>query len=491
MTRWAIAIGLAAMVAAAGCAGGEHRAARDLYNDGLGKLDAQKYDDAEKAFLDAINQAGVDPELRFRAAFDLAMAYAEHARSLQGGQDADFDQALHLLHQAEAWFQDALRIRPDADAKANLAIVKARAESLADDVNRGKNGLEPRLARLIDAQRGVRDQVQDIWDKVVAAGKAADPTAQRATYDAVATHERTLLADAGTILDMAGDEITSIGGKAKDKRTDEEQARLVQLQNLDLYVQDARTALSDARHHLHELAGDAARDSAELALDDLKRAREQLQDPITVLKMVAQDQLGLGEHTDPGPGHRAGREAGRRRRGDGAGVAGAGGAGGAAGPAARPGRGGPGAAGGRAGAPGGGRVAVAVAVVVVAVVVAGRERRGRADQAAPGHGRRGDAVGRGRERRHGQGQAGPRGRPHRRRGRRRARRGARAGPRHRAVLRLPPAHRSGVGRAAAGWSRCSAPRAGRASETRPRSRRCHRTSEPARSRTAWPRTRTA
>ncbi len=97
---------------------------------------------------------------------------------------------------------------------------------------------------------------------------------------------------------MAGDEIGAIGAKPEAERKDEEKARLIQLQNLDLYVQEARTALSDARRHAQGLAGELARASTEQALDALKRAREQLDDPIAVLRAVAADELALVEQVD-------------------------------------------------------------------------------------------------------------------------------------------------------------------------------------------------
>ena len=57
-----------ALALVAACDPGEHRAARDKYNEGVALLAKGDLDGAEKALLDARSQAGVDPELRFRAA---------------------------------------------------------------------------------------------------------------------------------------------------------------------------------------------------------------------------------------------------------------------------------------------------------------------------------------------------------------------------------------------------------------------------------------
>ncbi|HCL26927.1 MAG TPA: hypothetical protein DIC52_00635, partial [Candidatus Latescibacteria bacterium] len=55
--------------------------------------------------------------------------------------------------------------------------------------------------------------------------------------------------------------------------------------------------LSDARRRLRRLEGDRAHRRADVALAELKRAREQLLDPVTVLKGVMQDENLLLTHT--------------------------------------------------------------------------------------------------------------------------------------------------------------------------------------------------
>src|SRR3569832_794240 len=109
------------------CDKGEHRDAREKFNTGVEQLTAGKFEDAEKTLLEARSSAGVDPELRFRAAYDLGMAYAAHADQMKTGKDADLDKALELEQQALNWFSDAARQNKDAaDTKANLALVRAR-----------------------------------------------------------------------------------------------------------------------------------------------------------------------------------------------------------------------------------------------------------------------------------------------------------------------------------------------------------------------------
>ena len=89
---------------------------RAAYNRALDALGAHDLDAAEKGFLDARDRAGIDDELRFRAAFDLGCAYAARAESLEKEKPED---ALAALRSAAAWLRDAVRERPqEADARA-------------------------------------------------------------------------------------------------------------------------------------------------------------------------------------------------------------------------------------------------------------------------------------------------------------------------------------------------------------------------------------
>ena len=281
------------LVLLAGCLTGEHRDARDKYNEGVGQLVKGDYEAAEKALLDARSGAGVDPELRFRAAYDLGMAYATHADKTKGGKDADLAKALEQEQEAISWFSDALRLRPsDADTIANLAVVRARAQAIADDLRKGENKLEARLDAVMKDQRGVLDEARGAW-LTIKQGGGADPLAEQAVLTKLADRERGIVAEVGTIGDLASDEIDAIGKKKDDKREPKEQARMVQLKNLDLYLLDARARIAEARRKLQELAAQDGVARAEAALAALKRAREQLLDPIAVLGEVARDEVQM------------------------------------------------------------------------------------------------------------------------------------------------------------------------------------------------------
>ncbi|HEX7835868.1 MAG TPA: hypothetical protein VF469_00315, partial [Kofleriaceae bacterium] len=304
-----VAVGLvlgAAWLASTGLSGtgwlpsalsGEHRDARDKYNQGIAALARREYEAAEKALLDARSGAGVDPELRFRAAYDLGVAFAAHADQLRVGKDADLAKALELAQQAASWFGDAQRLRPDdTDTRTNLGIVRARIQAIGDELRKGEGKLEARLDRLLAEQRGVLDEARGAWLAIKETG-GADPLAQQGTLTHLADQERGISAESGVVGDLAADEIDAIGKKPEDKRSEEEKVRVIQLKNLDLYLMDGRTRVTEARRKLQELAAEDGVARSEAALVAFKRAREQLLDPITVMRQVAQDELAVLQDT--------------------------------------------------------------------------------------------------------------------------------------------------------------------------------------------------
>lgn len=304
---------LAALIAAAGCDAADG-AARARYNQALSDYEQGRWEAAAEGFLEARNQAGQDSELRYRAAFNLGLTHARQADDAGqgGGQEAgqaagpgpgqDIEKQIEQLRRSAAWFRDAVRLRPEGgggkdDARVNLEVVLRRIQVLADQLNKGKNSLEARLDRVIEDQRGLRDRVRALMERVAASGSAAEPVAFQKDFDELAKEQRMLLADTGTVSDLAGEEMGLVQGKPEEERTQEEQVRLVQLQNMDHYLQQARGSLADTRRLLRRLQGASAHRRADAGLAELKRAREQLLDPVTVLKGIAQDQTLLLMHT--------------------------------------------------------------------------------------------------------------------------------------------------------------------------------------------------
>jgi hypothetical protein len=267
---------------------------RGRYNLGVIRLTDGAADASAEAFLSARDNAGPDPELRYRAAFNLGLALAGRA----DGQMDDPAQAIETLRESAAWFNDAIRLSEpgDDDGRVNLEIVLRRIQQMADQLN-DQRGLETRLERIIDDQRGVRDEVRRLLAGIDAENAGSEPIGFQRQFDALAGRERVLLAEASSIADLAAEERQNIDNLGADSLTDEQRIRAFQLQNLGRFLDHARQSLSDSRRRLRRLEGERAHRGADRALAELKRAREQLDNPITVLKAVARDQLSVLEHT--------------------------------------------------------------------------------------------------------------------------------------------------------------------------------------------------
>lgn len=267
---------------------------RRSYNQARTAFSGNDLAKAEAGFLAARDRAEGDDELRFRAAFNLALTHAQKATGL--GKEKP-QEALSALQQSAAWFRDAVRLRPeDPDARRNLEIVLRRMQQLTDQLNKGQNALEARLLRVIQDERTLRDRIRGLLGRINQSGAAAEPLGFQGEFEDASTFQRTLLSDAGAILDLAGDERDQLSRKAEKDRSPEDQGRLVQLSNLEHYLNLGRGTMADVGRLLRRLQGDRSHRQSDLALTQLKRALEQLQDPVTVLKGLAADQTGaLGQ----------------------------------------------------------------------------------------------------------------------------------------------------------------------------------------------------
>jgi Ca-activated chloride channel family protein len=286
-----------ALVLVLACTGVAHAGGgspRHGYNEARRAFAKGDYVAAQKGFLEARDSAAGDVDLRYRAAFNLGLTFAKQA-------DANKDkpqEALDVLKQSAAWFRDALHLRSeDNDARVSLEVVLRRIQALADQLNKGQNSLEARLGRAIEDERALGGQLGELWDRIAAAGAEREPLHFRDDFQTAETAQRTLLADATAVSDLAGDETAKIQTKGEKERTDEERMRLVMLGNMDKYMEVARPAMADARHLLARLQVEKAHERVGTAVEALKRAREQVQDPITVLKGVAEEEVTLRTQT--------------------------------------------------------------------------------------------------------------------------------------------------------------------------------------------------
>lgn len=271
---------------------------RERYNAGLHDLEGGDFEAAADAFLAARDAARGDSELRYRSAFNLGLALASQADGLRsaspdGSAEEALQESLEALRSSAAWFSDAARLAPegDEDARVNLEIVLRRIQQLADQVNRDGH-LEARLDRIIDDQRGLRDQLRQLL-----ADAESEPGADfRHRFESLAASQRALLAETADVADLAAGERAHLEGQGEDALAPEQRARAYQLGNMDHYLQRARQSMSDTRRRLRRLEGERGHRRADTALAELKRAREQLLDPVAVLKAVAADESSLVAH---------------------------------------------------------------------------------------------------------------------------------------------------------------------------------------------------
>ena len=295
---------------------GPQPTARGRYNLGLQHFEAGEHEAAAVEFLAARDDAGPDPELRYRAAFNLGLALAAQAGFGEVGADNPADepvpavpaqgetaprdpqQVIDSLRQSAAWFNDAVRLAPpgDDDARINLELISKWILQLADQLNQGDR-LEARLDRLIDDQRGLRDQVRRLLADITVEQAGTEPIGFATEFEASASRERVLMAEVGDVIDLAAEERLFIEQTPEEQRPPEQQSRAHQLAAMTSYLERARQSLSDTRRRLRRLEGERGHRRADAALAELKRAREQLQDPITVLNALARDEQELSAHT--------------------------------------------------------------------------------------------------------------------------------------------------------------------------------------------------
>ena len=279
-------VALLLLLVGAGLAFADAGSPRSGYNSARAAYEKGELDEAERGFLAARDSARGDGELRSAAAFNLGMTFARRAEGL--GEKPE--EALAALRQAAAWFRDALRLRAgDEDARANLELVLLRAQDLADKINHGQNGLEARLDRLLEEQRALRDRLRELVARI-GVGQQSDPQAFAEEFRQGEAAARALLAELGTVADLAVDEATGLEQKKEAERSAKERVRLAQLGALERHLGEARTQDADARRQLARLVGERAQRAASRALSALKRAREQLLDPVAVLAGIGEEQ---------------------------------------------------------------------------------------------------------------------------------------------------------------------------------------------------------
>lgn len=255
---------------------------RTAYNQALAHLKADELDAAADLFATARNQAGTDSELRFSASYQLGWLEAKRADSLL---ETEPQTALQALTRATDWFREAIRLRPQqTESRHNLEVVLNRILRLTDQLSQQQDlDLKKQLQQLITQERTLLTELGATMDLVALQTDPDAIAAARRPFRAYGSRQLELLADAESVSHTADQQKTLLEAKTTEERTPEEAMRLAQITQLLPLLHRAREAMGQARGQLRRLQAERAYRRIAIALDHLKRARDQLLEPVARL----------------------------------------------------------------------------------------------------------------------------------------------------------------------------------------------------------------
>ncbi|HYC57140.1 MAG TPA: VWA domain-containing protein [Candidatus Binatia bacterium] len=267
------------------------RPPREIYNEGLAKLEAGDLAAAAEALESARSKARLDNELRVKATYNLGIVETRVADSKLESQP---EEALASLERAAAWFRDAVSLdEKDQDARYNLELVLRRALVLADAIAKKKEkSLLDDLMALMEEQRTFLAGLRETMQQSDPADAHADEKLRRA-YRTLASRQLELGSTAEDLSDRAGAERDTIAAKPADQQTPEDAMHAARLTGVLEYLHRARERIGQARGRLRRIEGEGAYRAGSSVLTELKRARDQLLDPVQVLDVLIQDTLEM------------------------------------------------------------------------------------------------------------------------------------------------------------------------------------------------------
>ncbi|NLS95525.1 MAG: VWA domain-containing protein [Planctomycetaceae bacterium] len=273
----------------------EGRDPRDMYNDALALLDNDS-DRAERLLTEARRESGTDGEVRFRATYNLGWVEVKRAEKVLKEKP---EEALEHLRRASDWFRDAVRLRPDhQDARYNLEVVLQRILELADSLAKKDEGdLAQRLDALIGQQRNLVATGRQVVERVAALN---DPNAAdqfRGDFRQLDVEQRKLLSDSQSLSSTAREELEALEGKSAEEKTPQDNVRAAQLGAVLHYTNRAEQRMGQARSQMRQRQAERAFRRTAAALDELKRARDQLRGPVEVLDVILADAASLAQLT--------------------------------------------------------------------------------------------------------------------------------------------------------------------------------------------------
>jgi Ca-activated chloride channel family protein len=269
---------------------------REAYNLALEELQAQELGEAERLFEMVRTTAGTDGEARYRATYGLGWAAAASADARLEEEPAD---ALSQLILAADRFRDSLRLRPGSeDARHNLEVVLKRARILEDSLReRDATSLADSLDELSQRQRELVGAVRSTVEVPGAAAQTQEESLRARLRD-LSSGQRLILSDGNILAGRADAERSKIESSPEEERQPEDQMRAAQLGQLLHYLQRARERMGHTRRELRQRRPGRAHRRASVALAELKRARDQLRDPVEVLDVLIRDSLEVAQYTE-------------------------------------------------------------------------------------------------------------------------------------------------------------------------------------------------
>jgi Ca-activated chloride channel family protein len=235
-----------------------------------------------------------DLELRQAATWNLGVAAAVRAEAELGGNP---EAALEALHEAADWLREAVALQPDeAGPRHDLEVVLRRALILADQVAQSEQGtIETALDQLIGEQRTRSLTCAGILEAVSGPDSDTALDRMRSSFDSEATEQRTLLTEVDELAERVVRERDAVMNMSPETRAPEETLRAAQLEGVLVHLDAAIERMGQSRRQLRQRRAERAYRRSAAALGDLKRARDQLRDPVEQIGVLLEEVIALGQ----------------------------------------------------------------------------------------------------------------------------------------------------------------------------------------------------
>ena len=285
-----------AQVSETGEEGWKDKGARELYNDAVALLQAEKWDDAEKRLSLARQKAGSDGPTRYRSIYNLGWVEVKRADALIKDQPQE---ALARMKSAADWFREAVRLETDEKAaRENLELVMRRVLELADALDkRDENDLAQQLDELIQGQRELTRLLQGTVERVAPLEEPTLPEHLKREFRSLKIEQGKLLSRLEELVLNLREETDRLEAVDENERTAEQNIRLLQLKNVMAYLHRSGQHMGQARRQLRERQAERAYRRSSSGLGEVKRARDQLRSLIQVLGRVIDDAMLLTQQT--------------------------------------------------------------------------------------------------------------------------------------------------------------------------------------------------